>query len=92
MRQLQKKTIASSVYMFHMLPSFNHIIYKTLLLLLLLLTSSPTNTTLAIHINTAAPFLSSVHNVVQRIMGQTISATQFFVYGKRHFTQYVIVT
>lgn len=76
--------------MFYMLPSFNLVNQSStlgILLLLVHLSSSQNCITFAIHINTLPPLPSP--NFLQRIMGQTISATQFFVYGKRHFTQYV---
>jgi hypothetical protein len=76
-----------------MLPLFNLVnLSSTLIIWLLILHHSSQNSssTFAIHIIAInlTPVRSS--NYIQRIMGQTISATQFFVYGKRHFTQYVL--
>lgn len=87
-------TVLPYIEMFYMLPLFHlgfNPTFIILLLLSLLHSSSQKYSTSAIHIDTVTTTSTlPTSNSFQRIMGQTISATQFFVYGKRHFTQYVL--
>ena len=58
--------------------------YSTQLLLLLIITGTITATQVKFQSTTTSFFQTPRY-----IMGQAMSTTQFFLYGKRHFTAYV---